>query len=344
MFVQFSFGFYQIQKEAYVDEALWLYNRIPKFWQNIGELDWNGTRRSDKPGVTVMYTTGLGLLNKDNLINCKKSCANTQKLEKMLLGFRTSMLLLAVLFTPLLFLLLRKLFDIKTSLFSTTFVALSPILLGMSRIVNPDALLWIFSTGTLLAYLTYLKETTRNHKYLYFAGIFMGLSLMTKYVSNILFIFVLTLPFLNYIFSKKEWTKVSVNKYFRRELSAYLKFIAISIFTFSLLYPAVWVKSSRILKATILSQAFNSIWPFFLGLILFLLLDTFVLKNYIIRIIFDTLHKYRIHLRKILSFIFLIFIAIVFINIFVQSPFFDFGNTLPLPNHLTAKQIISFSI
>ncbi len=331
MFTQFSFGFYQIQKEAYVDEALWLYSRIPKFWQNIGEMDWNGTRRSDKPGVTVMYTTGLGLLNKNNLINCKKSCADTQKLEKMLLGFRSSMLLLTALFTPLLFILLRKLFDKKTSLFSTSFIALSPILLGMSRIINPDSLLWIFSTGTILSYLVYLKKAVTNNKYLYFAGIFMGLAIATKYVSNILFIFVLILIFLNYIFSRNKWLISSTNNYFKKHLIAYIKFIAISIATFSLIYPAVWVKHSRILKATIFSEAFEGTWPYFLGILLFLLTDTFLLKNYILNISIKWLIKYQLLFKKIISIIFLGFIIILFFNVLTKNPLFNLGNILASP-------------
>jgi len=62
MALNFAFGIYNIQKAAFVDESLWLYDRIPKFWQNIAEKDWNGTRRSDKPGVTLMAVSGIGLL------------------------------------------------------------------------------------------------------------------------------------------------------------------------------------------------------------------------------------------------------------------------------------------
>lgn len=330
MLLQFSFGFYQIQKEAYVDEALWLYDRIPKFWQNIGELDWNGTRRSDKPGVTVMYTTGLGLLNKNNLINCKKSCANTQKLENMLIGFRSSILLLAILFTPLLFVLLRKLFNNDTSLFSTAFIALSPILLGMSRIVNPDSLLWIFSTGTILSYLIYLKKASLG-KFIYFSGIFMGLALATKYVANILFVFILVLIFLNYIFSKNKRLVTSTNRYFKKHLIAYIKFIVISMATFALIYPAVWVKHSRLLKATIFSEAFEKNWPIFLGIIFLLFIDAFAFKNYIIKATLGWLKNYQLFLKKIISIIFLIIIIILFLNVLKKVPIFDFGNILASP-------------
>ena len=338
MLLQFSFGLYQIQKEAYVDEALWIYNRIPKFWQNIGERDWNGTRRSDKPGVTVMYVTGAELINKDNLIGCKNGCLDKPKLEKMLWGFRTSILFCTTLFIPFLFLFLKKLFDSKTAFFSTTFIALSPILLGMSRIVNPDALLWIFSTGAILTYLIYLKnKNNTENKYLYFSGIFMGLALMTKYVSNILFIFILILPFLDYIFSKEKWNSESTNKYFKRQLFSYLKFIAISVTTFSLLYPAVWVKSSRILKATLLSQAFESVWPFFIGILLFLILDTFVFKNYILKLPLNLLHKYKNLLKKVFSILFLLFVFIVILNMLKQIPLFDFGDILASPKSSHSK-------
>ncbi len=328
MFLQLFFGIYKIQKESYVDEALWLYNRIPKFWQNIGERDWNGTRRSDKPGVTVMWITGVGLLNTNNLINCKNNCADTQKLENMLLGFRTTILFCAILFTPLLFFFLKKILGKNTAIFATIFVSLSPILLGISRLINPDSLLWIFSTATILSYLTYFKH--QDNKFLYLSGMFMGLAIATKYVSNILYIFILLLPFLNYIFSKKEISK-KTKEYLQKELISYLKFVIISIATFSLIYPAVWVKTSRIFKATIFSQAFSSTWQYFVGLIIFLFFDNFVLKGYIFDKILIFLKKYKVLIAKMISTIFVFFIVFAFINIFLRNPLFDFGNVLASP-------------
>ncbi len=340
MILQFSFGFYRIQKEAYVDEALWIYSRIPKFWQNMSEADWKRTKRSDKPGVTLMYVTGIGLLDKEHLINCKKTCNDTQTLEIMLRNLRTPVLLMTALFIPLLFLLLNKLFNQKTALISITLIALSPILLGMSRIINPDAMLWTFTTGTILSYLVYLKNTSSN-KFLYLSGILMGLALLTKYVANILFVFILALPFLNYIFTKR---KLIIAKYFKEQSLSYLQFIGISILTFSILYPTVWIRPYIILKGTIYSQAFSSTWPFFILLIAMLSTDIFIFNSLLLKKTLPFIRKHSLLLKKILAGIFVVISAVILLNVLIKQPFFNFSDILASPksSHKSANPLFFF--
>ncbi len=330
MIMQFSFGFYKIQKEAYVDEALWVYDRIPRFWQNLDKHNWKRTRRSDKPGVTVMYISGIGLLNKENLINCKTFCPDTQKLEIMLRNLRTPIFLCFTLFIPLLFFLLNKLFQQKIALLSTTLVALSPILLGMSRIVNPDALLWIFTTGAILFYLIFLKFSSKsiNHKFILLSGFFMGLALLTKYVANILFVFVLVLPFLNYIFTKQS---IIPAKYFKQQLFAYFEFVLVAILTVSVLYPVIWVEPNRLLLATVTSQAFASTWKAFALLLTILSLDIIVFKSFLTQKIIAYLKQYSLVIKKILAAIFITSFLIVLLNVLLKNPLFDFSNILASP-------------
>jgi len=57
-----SFGAYNIGKFAAVDEALWNFGRTPEFWKEIRKANWNGTRISDKPGITVAMISGIGML------------------------------------------------------------------------------------------------------------------------------------------------------------------------------------------------------------------------------------------------------------------------------------------
>ena len=48
---------FQLTHFAAVDEPLWMEDRIPKFWKNLGEGDLDKTNISDKPGITVTYAT-----------------------------------------------------------------------------------------------------------------------------------------------------------------------------------------------------------------------------------------------------------------------------------------------
>jgi 4-amino-4-deoxy-L-arabinose transferase-like glycosyltransferase len=108
---------------------------------------------------------------------------------------------------------LEKIFGRKIALLGVIFIGLSPILVGISTILNPDSLLWIFTSLSVLSYFTYLKE--KKSSFLVFSGIFLGLSLLTKYVANILFIFFFGMIFLEYIFEKENYKNTTFRKYFR---------------------------------------------------------------------------------------------------------------------------------
>jgi len=351
MALNFAFGIYNIQKAAFVDEPLWLYNRIPKFWQNITEKDWNGTRRSDKPGVTLMAVSGIGLLKINNPAEYKED--SPEKMESLYFAFRLPILIFTVLMIPLFYFFLRKLLGESISLISTAFIGLSPILVGMNKIINPDSFLWIFSTLSIITYLIYIKNTGR--KYLYLSGFFLGLSLLTKYTANILYIFFFGIIFLEYIINYKKYFKETATRYFKKSFYSFLILAATSLLTFATLYPAVWVKPSRLLKGTLFSQAFESIWAtlnkvllyFWAGAPFFL---RFLWPCFIFILATGITITISIYLAKtkkkelFAKFIFLIFSSlaiIIFINTYFDLFLFDFRKILASPKsaHSNYSQI-----
>ena len=48
------------------------------------------------------------------------------------------------------------------ALFSATGILLSPILLGMSQIVNPDSLFWIFASSSFFSFSAYLSAAGKS--------------------------------------------------------------------------------------------------------------------------------------------------------------------------------------
>jgi len=327
MTLSFSFGLYNIQKAAIVDEALWTFDKIPSFWKNIEECDWYGTRVSDKPGLTVAAISGLGILEIANPAKYDSNDINPEKIEKLNFAFRFPILAFVILMLPVLYFSLKKLLDKKSAILSVTFIGLSPILIGVTRMLNPDALLWVFTTLSLIAFLTFLEK--KKDSALIWSGIFLGFSLLTKYVSNFLYIFFLGTIFLKYIFSKSA--KKNSNLFFKKNLFSYMVLVFISFLTFFIAYPATWIKPDRIFLGTIFSQAFEPIFPYFIAILLISLIDTFFLKNIILKNILDFISNQKQKLAWLASGIFLFFLGIIFWNAYTGSSLFDLAAILSSP-------------
>jgi 4-amino-4-deoxy-L-arabinose transferase-like glycosyltransferase len=334
--VNLSFGTYRIAQFAAVDEALWTFGgRIAKYWTNIADRDWNGTKVSDKPGVTVSIVSGAGLLF-ETPKNYKpiKWEGNTyhpkNDIQKLNFALRFPILLFTVLMLPIFYFFLERLFGSKKALISTILIGTSPILLGMSRIINPDSLLWIFAPLSLISYFVFLKR--KAFAYLYWSGIFLGLALLTKYVANIVFVFFFGLIFLEYILmNKKDRLALDFITYIKKSFIHYLILTFIALAVFYLLYPAVWVKPTRLLEATLLSQAFSSTWPIFIGIISFIFIDQWTMKNKITKAILDTLADKKHWLIAFISGIFLFSILFALLNTLTGMHWYDFEAILASP-------------
>lgn len=271
-----SFALKDFTKFAAVDEPLW-YGRIPHYWHNIEDRDWKGTNISDKPGITVALTAGIGLWfetpKEYRSIRASSELIRTDKqaeIENLYFAFRLPVILFATLLLPLFYFFLERLIGKTKALFSYAFIGLSPPLIGIVKIINPDSYLWIFAPLSFLAYLLYRKSN--RFRYLIAAGILFGLALLTKYVANIVLVFLLGLVFLEYLFLPKE-TRREFSEHLKRSLSALFVFIITALSLFWLLFPAVWVKPKKLFTGTLFSEAFESTAPIFLGLLAAILLD-----------------------------------------------------------------------
>jgi len=327
MIIAFGFGSYNIQKAALVDEALWTYDRIPSFWENIKERDWYSTRVSDKPGVTTAAISGIGLLGVPEPGKYEDKKIANEKNERINFAFRFPIILFFTLMLPVLYFFIERLLGKKTAAFSIIGIGLSPILIGMTRMINPDAVLWIFTTLSMLTFLIFLEKKKDSH--LAWAGFFLGLSLLTKYVANFLYVFFLGLIFLKYILDKDN--EKNANLFLKKNIFSYIVLVFISLSTFFLLYPATWLKPDRILLGTIESQAFHSIFPIFLALIIFIIIDTYFWKNIILKNILNPLSKIKNKIIWIVSGIFIFFLVTIFYNAYSQASLFNFVEILSSP-------------
>lgn len=321
------FGTKNITNYAGVDEPLWTFDRIPYFWKNVGEMDWKNTSISDKPGITVVQISGLGLLFNNPMEYAQLQNFSPDKdIRIMNLAFRLPLVIFCLLSLILFYIFINKLLGKKTALISVILISTSPMLIGMSRIINPDAILWVFAPLTILSYLIFLKEKTRN--WLYLTGILLGLSILTKYVANILYIFFFGLIFLEYLFKKE---RLPLHEYLKKSFIEFFSIILVSLTTFFVLFPETWVNLKKLFTGTILSQAFVTVAPIFILLAIFLIVDIFFLKNKLIRPALDFFLKYKNYLSYSILGIFSIFVLFVFLNTYLGMLWVDFEEILSSP-------------
>lgn len=277
--VNLFLGLARLGDYSAVDEPYWTYGRTSRFWDAVDKAKWSKTDINDKPGVTVALLSGFGLLKYDPmgfkyLREKPKTDLQLQKITDINFYFRLPIFLFILALLPLFYFFLKKLFGRTVALLSFILIGFSPIILGISLIINPDSLLWLFMPLSLLAYFIFLEE--KQKKYLVFSGVFLGLSLLTKYVSNILIIFYLLIPFAEYVFTAEQ---APVKKYFKQALIDYLTLILVATLVYFILFPATWVNLEKLLEGTFLSKAFKSTWPVFAAFFTLLALDWFALGS-----------------------------------------------------------------
>jgi hypothetical protein len=334
-----SFGLVGLTKFAAVDEPLWYNNRIAKYWKNIGEHDWKGTSISDKPGITLAWATGPGLWfktpkeYKSIRYEGEVYSANQDSIENFYLAFRLPLLLVITLSLPLFYFFIERLLGRTTALFSYAFLSTSPVLIGISKIINPDALLWIFAPLSILSYLLFLNR--RFFRYLILSGIFLGLALLTKYVANIILIFFISLIFLEYLYHRPINEPFSA--FLKRSFAELGILIYAALATFYILFPAVWIKPMKLLTATIYSQAFEKVTPLLLMFLALILIDHLANRARITDTITTFLDRFKRSLAVgIVSFFLISLIATLMITWRGMHPY-DFSELLASPKTIEGR-------
>jgi len=317
----------------------------------VKEHNWKKTDINDKPGVTLAIISGAGLpfipnpKESKNLAYQPKTIQQLNTINNIYYFLRLPIFIFFLFSLPLFYFLIKKLLGINIAIFSVIFIGLSPIILGITLIINPDSLLVIFLPLSVLSFLLFQKEEKR--KYLYLSGLFLGLSLLTKYVANILYVYFIALVFLEYILDAKKQA-VPLFRYLKNTLFNYGLLVLVSLAVYFVLFPATWIRPEMVLNGTVLSQAFKSTWPIFAALLGLILLDTILLKNKMLEKITYFINRHKNLLIKATSIIFLAFIAFVFFNTYWGMKFYDFESVLAHPKWsktpLTEANIFSGNI
>lgn len=336
------FGFHRLENFSGVDEPYWSYGRVPAFWNAIQKHKWKNTNISDKPGVPLAIVSGAGLPFIEGSPKSLKSLRYEPKTPEQLKEIRNiyfKLRLPVYLFTlamlPVFYWLIKKLLGKNVARFALLFIGLSPILLGISLIINSDAMLWILTGLSALSLFVFLKNNER--KFLILSGFFLGLSVITKYVANILLVYFFLVFFLEYIFQAHK--SVAIGKYLKQALANYAILFVTTMVTAFVFFPATWVKFSTLVNATVGNKVFSSTWPLFAGIIGLLCVDTFLLKSKFSNIFFGFLVKYRGAIAKFFAGLFLAFAVFVFLHVYAHLRVFDLQAIIASPKGVGSGNI-----
>ena len=278
----FFFGLRHLTQFVTADEHYWVYERIPQYWDAVANGKWKKTFINDKPGITLALTSGIGLLfephpkkhlyeNYDRVL-----IYDTGNTEPLYRAFRLPILLMNALLLLYLFWIVGRLTNPWIALWTVMLAALSPILLGISQIVNPDALLWSLGAAALFSYFALLASGER--KYLWLTILFTGFALLTKYVAFILLPFYLTLALLRFL-TEEEPDAASLTQHLKKDLSRLVGIAAASVVLLFLFLPALFLDSKYIVELIQTVPDKEALAAIGLGLFVPLLIDLFVLKN-----------------------------------------------------------------
>lgn len=204
-----SFGLYHVGSFITADEHYWVEERIPQYWNAWSNGNLKKTYINDKPGISLALVSGIALPFLDqSTVACQyeegrfHNCDPT-KTTTIYRTFRIPILILNAILLIALFFSVRAFSSLLVANATVFFTALSPHLVGMSQIINPDALLWSTGSIALFSFIALLK--TGKWRFFFLSSVTLALALLSKYTALIILfflpVFVLILYFTDRNFS-----------------------------------------------------------------------------------------------------------------------------------------------
>jgi hypothetical protein len=279
----FGFGFYHLSQFKTADEHYWMQERTPQYWNALKEGRFKKMLINDKPGITVALVSGVGLLWESNpvqyltKVDDDLKVYDTHKSERVNFLFRLPILLFNSLFLLFLFWVIRKATrNAWIALWSVILTAFSPILIGISQIVNPDSLLWVFSTGAIFSYFALLQ--TKEKKFILLTALFSGLAILSKYTADILFPFFFFFMLAYYLIEIPPDEK-KIKAFFFSQIPNFFLIILGALGTVTFFIPAILIKPVYLYRLTLGFGPMKSISIVILIFSALIMLDQFFPKK-----------------------------------------------------------------
>ncbi len=312
-------GLYHLNKFETTDEHFWRLERIPQYWQAIKQRNIPDTYINDKPGVSVALISGTGL----PFVSQNRSDYASVQDYTMTLNYALRLPILlfnGLVMLPLLFWLLTRAFDRRIASIGIILIGINPILIGISQIINPDALLWSFSAGAIFSFFALLK--TDEKKFIILTGILTGFALLSKYTANLLFVFYTMIAGFWLIYEKVK----NPNKWLKILLLRYLSIWIVAIFIFILFLPAVVLDIDLFTYGTFFSPPLKPIIIPLLTLLFAITTDAFLFKSHTTLYIANSIKKFKKQILILASIPLLLLILFALINAWTNATFVPLDN------------------
>ncbi|MFA6918793.1 MAG: glycosyltransferase family 39 protein [Patescibacteria group bacterium] len=307
----FIFGTVHLGQFMSVDEPKWLLTRVPQLYEAISHGNWADTYINDKPGVLPSLLSGIvNFFTSYNRFDFSNREVYLAFWRMPIIIFNASLLVLIYMFS-------KKIFSKGQSILILAFIALNPIIIGISQIVNPDATLWSTSFLSFLCFLIYLRNHER--KYILYSALFFSLALISKYFVSIYYVIFSLIILLEFMFNKKS----EIDLFYAR-IYEYLKFILLSVFLFGVMFPATWVQPLYLLNGSIDSSILSSGITYIYLLIFVIFFDAFILNFRLINLVKRCISQKNAGM--LLSIAFLVLFVIVNFNFMLNQKILNINN------------------
>ncbi len=199
--------------------------------------DFVKTLQKYHPGVTLMWC-GTAAIKIANFISENNTSLSVTDNLFILHSIQKFFVVLTIAVTlGFAFYAIRNLLGLDYAILILLFISLEPFFMALSREFHLEGLLSTFMLTSVLWLYLYFTDT-KNKKRLYIAAFFAGLSILTKSSG----IFVLLFSGLQLLINLYQ------NRDFKKELSWFVTFAFITISTFFLFWPALWVSPAHVLN------------------------------------------------------------------------------------------------
>jgi hypothetical protein len=246
-----GFGVIHLGQFMTVDEPKWFETRVPQFYDSLVEEDWAGTYTNDKPGVITSV-----LSNTVNLFVDRNSYS-PQDLPDYLFWWRLPLVIIGALSLIPIYNYLKRLFSRNTAITVVVLLGMSPTIIGMSQVVNPDATLWSTAFLSFITFMLYMKSS--KQKYILISGLFFGLGLLSKYFISIFYLLYFAVIYLEYLTKHKD-PSVLIQRFM--DLS---KLVFFSLLVYTVFFPATWFDYRQILLGSLGSELIRTGFPIIAG-------------------------------------------------------------------------------
>jgi len=263
LFLFLYYGTHHLSRFQTADEDLWFSNpvegRVHEYWHALGNGDWPATRINDKPGATTALLSGWLGMRVDAPDTGRKMTEDGNIIdrfdpayyEKTAFAFRLPILFLnAVVVLSVFWFVYAFSGSLAVGLMTALFLYLSPILLGISQIVNPDATLWSCGAAALFGYLAYLRHF--RYRYLVLASVFMGAALASKYTGAFILFFAFFVTFAYPFFTQERFSgHRAASRCLWESLFGFLFFLGGALLLFAVIMPAAFADPILFYEGTV---------------------------------------------------------------------------------------------